>query len=412
MMNTSSKSVTPTAALAQPLTLPCGLTIPNRIAKSAMSEQLADRHGSPTQDIEQLYAAWARGGTGLLVTGNVMVDHRAFVEPRNAVLEDDRFLAAYRLWVKAAHAHGSKIIMQINHPGRVAVLPLLQRPLAPSAVGLDLPLMKIIRLPRAMTEAEILEQIQRFATTAALAVQAGFDGVQVHAAHGYLISQFLSPLANTRSDAWGGSPENRRRFLLETVRAVRIAIGPDKALAVKLNSADFQKGGLGQQESLDIALALETAGIDLLEISGGNYESPAQLGFADGQQSRDAYFLSYAEQLRKVSTLPLMLTGGLRQAALMNRIVQEGVIDMVGMARPFAVQPDLAQQLLAGASVAEPPAIPKIGYRPVDAYLQLVWHAAQFRRISSGLTPKPLGGLIRTLLAFGPRMGLNILTQD
>ncbi len=404
-----------TSVLAQPLTLPCGITIPNRIAKAGMSEQLADRHGSPTTDVQQLYAAWARGGAGLLVTGNVMIDQRAFVEPRNVVLEDERFLQANKLWAQAVHANGSKIIMQINHPGRVAVLPLLKQPVGPSAVGLDLPAMNIIRVPRALTEVEILEQIKRFATTAALAVKAGFDGVQVHAAHGYLLSQFLSPLANTRTDAWGGSAEKRRRMLIEAVRAVRAAIGKDKILSVKLNSADFQKGGLTQQESLQIALALEAEGIDLLEVSGGNYESPAQLGYApasDNQRAaqRDAYFLDYAQALKQHSKLPLMLTGGLRDVTLMQRIVADGTVDLVGLARPFAVQPDVAKQLLAGKSV-QAGEVPRIGYKPVDAYLQLAWHAAQFRRIAGGLQPKPMKGLIRTLVAFGPRMGFNILTQ-
>ncbi|ENX42853.1 NADH:flavin oxidoreductase/NADH oxidase family protein [Acinetobacter sp. NIPH 2100] len=400
-------------ALQQPLSLACGTSIPNRIAKSAMSEQLADRHGSPTTDIQQLYAAWARGGTGLLITGNVMIDHRAFVEPRNVVLEDEQFLQAHKLWAQAAQANGSKIIMQINHPGRVAVLPLLKKPIAPSAVGLDLPAMNLIRVPRAMSETEILEQIQRFTTTAALAVKAGFDGVQVHAAHGYLLSQFLSPLANTRTDQWGGSPENRRRILIETVRAVRQAVGKNKILSVKLNSADFQKGGLSQEESVQIALALEAEAIDLLEVSGGNYESPAQLGYAPERQAqRDAYFLDYAMALRQHSKLPLMLTGGLRNVELMNRIVADGTVDLVGLARPFAMQPDLAKQLLAGKSVVADAKIPAIGYKPVDAYLQLAWHAAQFRRISRGQKPKAIKGLIKTLVAFGPRMGFNILTQD
>lgn len=399
--------------LQQPLKLDCGISIPNRIAKSAMSEQLADRHGLPTIDLQQLYAAWARGGTGLLITGNVMIDHRAFVEPRNVVLEDERFLQANTLWAHAAQANGSKIIMQINHPGRVAVLPLLKKPIAPSAVGLDLPMMSLLRMPRAMSETEILEQIQRFANTAALAIKAGFDGVQIHAAHGYLLSQFLSPLSNVRTDQWGGNSENRRRILIETVRAVRAAIGKNKILSVKLNSADFQKGGLTQEESLQIALALEAEAIDLLEISGGNYESPAQLGYAPERQvQRDAYFLDYATALRKNSQLPLMLTGGLRDAELMNRIVAEGTVDLIGLARPFALQPDLAKQLLAGKSVKEPAIIPHLGYKPVDAYLQLAWHAAQFRRISSGQQPKAIKGLIKTLIAFGPRMGFNILTQQ
>lgn len=408
--NTGTTASTPT--LADALTLPCGLSIKNRIAKAGTSEQIADRHGAPTVELQQLYAAWARGGAGLLVTGNVMIDGRSFVEPRNVVLESDGFLPACKLWVDAAHAHGAAHIMQINHPGRVATLPLLGRPVAPSAMAPKLPGMELIRTPRALNESEIREQIERFATTAGLAVQAGFDGVQVQAAHGYLISQFLSPLANVRTDAWGGSPENRRRLLIEVVRTVRRTIGPDKALSVKLNSADFQKGGLSQDESLDIALALEAEGIDLLEISGGNYESPAQMGFApDRQVSRDAYFLGYAEALRHRSQLPLMLTGGLRDVYLMNRILGQGVVDVIGMARPFAMNPDLPQRLLAGESVGELTEVPSVGYKPVDAYLDLAWHAAQFRRIAAGLTPQPLGGLLRTVAAFGPRMAFNIATQ-
>jgi 2,4-dienoyl-CoA reductase-like NADH-dependent reductase (Old Yellow Enzyme family) len=222
----------------------------------------------------------------------------------------------------------------------------------------------------------------------------------------------LSPLSNVRNDQWGGSPENRRRILIETVRAVRAAIGKDKILSVKLNSADFQKGGLSQEESLQIALALEAEGIDLLEISGGNYESPAQLGYApDRSIQRDAYFIDYATALRKQSKLPLMLTGGLRNTSFMNQIVSDGIVDLVGMARPFAIEPDLAIKLLAGKSIAETVEVPSVGYKPVDAYLQLAWHLAQFSRISRGQPPKPIKGLLRTVMSFGPRMGCNILTQ-
>lgn len=403
---------TETAVLSTPFTLPCGIELKNRIAKAAMSEQLANRHGKPTTDLHNLYRAWARGGAGLLVTGNVMVDSRALVEPRNAILESDRFLPEYRAWAKAAHEHDACLLMQINHPGRVAAHPALARPMSPSAVGVKLPGINM-RIPRAMTEAQIEEQILRFAHTAKLAMNAGFDGVQIHAAHGYLISQFLSPLANQRDDDWGGSPDKRRRFLIETVRAVRQAIGLSKLLSVKLNSADFQQGGLSEQESMEIALALEAEGVDLLEVSGGNYESPALLGFAPGKPlSRDAYFLSWAETLRALSRLPIMLTGGLRDVRVMNRILAEGVVDVVGLARPFAMQPDLASRLLAGKSVDEPPPVPRVGYKPMDAYLQLGWHAAQFRRIAAGKKPRNHGGLLRTAAAFSPRMGFNMATQD
>ncbi|MFE4456474.1 NADH:flavin oxidoreductase/NADH oxidase family protein [Nocardia tengchongensis] len=409
------KSRTPrVVTVGSPLTLPCGVTLPNRLAKAAMSEQLGEIDGAPSQTLTRLYSAWGRGGAGLLITGNVMIDRRAYVEPRNVTLEDDRHLEAVRNWARAGSRDGAVMVMQINHPGRVAVGPLHRRPVGPSAlrpqvIGYNL------RKPRALSLDDIADLRRRYARSAELAVAAGFAGVQVHAAHGYLLSQFLSPLANQREDRYGGSAENRRRLLLEVIADVRAAIGPEAVLSVKLNSADFQRRGLEESESLDVALALEQAGIDLLEISGGNYEAPAMTGVVqDSTREREAYFLRYAEDLRARSAMPLMLTGGIRTLGFMNDVLAQGAVDVIGLGRPFAVRPDVAADLLSGA--AEPEALPiapriPLPVAPVNSYLQLAWHAANFRRIAAGEKQVAGPGAARTLAAAGAAMTIRALTQ-
>lgn len=402
-------------AVDNPLTLPCGVTLLNRIAKAAMSEQLGAIDGSPSQTLTRLYSAWGRGGAGLLITGNVMIDRRAYVEPRNVTLDDERYLEAVGNWARAGARDGAVMVMQINHPGRVAVGPLHRRPVGPSALrpqalGFNL------RKPRALSLDDIADLRCRFARTAELAVAAGFSGVQVHAAHGYLLSQFLSPVANQRDDRYGGSPENRRRLLLEVVADVRTAIGPNAVLSVKLNSADFQSGGLEEGESLDAAVALERAGIDLLEISGGNYEAPAMTGVVSGStRAREAYFLRYAENLRARTTLPIMLTGGIRTIDFIDEVLGQGAVDVVGLGRPFAVRPGIAADLLSGS--AEPqvlPRAPRIPLRaatPINSYLQLAWHAANFRRIAAGKTQVSGAGAVRTLVTAGRSVTVRALTQ-
>ncbi|MFB8003341.1 NADH:flavin oxidoreductase/NADH oxidase family protein [Nocardia sp. NPDC056000] len=401
-------------AVGSPLTLPCGVSLPNRLAKAAMSEQLGEIDGAPSQTVTRLYSAWGRGGAGLLITGNVMIDRRAYVEPRNVTLEDDRHLEAVSNWARAGSRDGAVMLMQINHPGRVAVGPLLRRPVGPSplrpqVIGYNL------RKPRELSLDDIADLRRRYARTAELAVAAGFAGVQVHAAHGYLLSQFLSPLANQREDRYGGSAANRRRLLLEVIADVRAAIGSDAVLSVKLNSADFQDKGLEESESLDIALALEQAGIDLLEISGGNYEAPAMTGVvADSTREREAYFLRYAQNLRARSTMPLMLTGGIRTLDFMNEVLAQGAVDVIGLGRPFAVRPDIAAELLAGT--AEPQVLPTapripLPIAPLNSYLQLAWHAANFRRIAAGDKQVSGPGAVRTLAAAGATVTVRALTQ-
>lgn len=400
-----------TATIASPLTLPCGVTLKNRVAKAAMSEQIAHANGAPSETLIRLYAAWAHGGAGVLLTGNVMIDHNALVEPRNAILEDDQHLERVTRWARAGKTHGAAMVMQINHPGRVPVLPLLRQPVAPSAIRAG-QLGYNLRKPRALSTDEVKDMIARYARTAGLAVRAGFDGVQVHAAHGYLLSQFLSLKANRRDDAYGGDPKRRMAMLLEVVAAVRAAIGPDKVLSVKLNSADFENGGLTTDESLDVALALEAAGIDLLEISGGNYEAPAMTGIVtSGTASREAYFLSYAEQLREVGKVPLMLTGGARTARFMNDVLAAGSVDVIGLGRPMAIHADYPLRLLLGTEPDTLPAAPRAGFGPLDAWLQLAWHAANFERIANG-SPNPVTpGLVRGLAKATATISRKALTQ-
>ncbi|MBF4997015.1 NADH:flavin oxidoreductase/NADH oxidase family protein [Nocardia sp. BSTN01] len=412
-MSTRNRPVTTT--VDSPLGLPCGVRVPNRIAKAAMSEQLGRLDGAPGHDLIRLYSAWGRGGAGLLITGNVMIDRRAYVEPRNVTLEDDGNLEAVRNWARAGAREGSVMVMQINHPGRVAVGPLHRRPVGPSALRPHAPGFNL-RKPRALALTDITDLRRRYARTAELAVAAGFSGVQVHAAHGYLLSQFLSPIANRRTDHYGGTPQNRRRLLLEVVADVRRAVGPAAVVSVKLNSADFQQGGLEQAESLETALALEQAGIDLLEISGGNYEAPAMTGVVqDSTRTREAYFLHYAEALRARSSVPLMLTGGIRTLDFMNEVLAQGAVDIIGLGRPFAVRPAIATELRNRThrpdSLPTAPRIPIPGATPVNSYLQLAWHAANFRRIAAGDTSPSSPGAVRTLIGAGAMVTARALTQ-
>ncbi len=341
--------------LAQPLPLPCGQVIPNRILKSAMTEGLAGPDGIANERHQQLYRTWSAGGTGLLITGNVMVDHRFLERPGNIVIEGGRGLEPLRALAAAGTSAGNQLWMQISHPGRQCSRAVSGEPLAPSEVQLKL--MGYFARPRAMTDAEVRAAIVQYAEAARYAKQTGFTGVQIHAAHGYLLSQFLSPITNRRTDAWGGSLENRARLLLEVVRAVRSEVGSDFAVAIKLNSADFQKGGFSLEDSMQVAQWLQTEGIDLLEISGGTYEQLRLLGRTGHEEDidepkrestrrREAYFLEYAQSIRSCIEIPLAVTGGFRDRNSMEDAVAKDGIDMVGLARPLCVVPDLSRQLI------------------------------------------------------------------
>lgn len=345
--------------LFQPLHLPNGSVIPNRLAKAAMEENLADAEHAPGPTLIRLYRAWAKGGAGLIITGNVMVDRHALTGPAGVVLEDDTHLPRFRAWAAASRSYGAQAWLQINHPGRQLMASLGQPALGPSAIPVDIPgLSKLFVQPQALDERQIEQIIQRYVTTAALAERAGFTGVQIHAAHGYLFSQFLSPLSNCRSDGWGGSLENRARILLRTVEAVRAQVAPQFCVAVKLNSADFQRGGFEVGDAEAVVKMLAERAVDLVELSGGSYESPAMQGQTrDGSTlAREAYFLEFAERIGQVASMPIMVTGGVRRRAVAERVIERGVA-MVGMATALAIEPGLPARWRAGDDIAVPPVV-------------------------------------------------------
>jgi 2,4-dienoyl-CoA reductase-like NADH-dependent reductase (Old Yellow Enzyme family) len=397
--------------LGAPFTFPNGATVKNRIVKASMSEQLADRTGAPTEALERLYRRWARGGAGLLITGNVMIDRRSIGEPRNVIVCDDRDLPMLRRWASAAKADGTKAIVQINHPGRQSLKGVSTRVVAPSAIPVDFA--GAFAKPQALTGEEIVEIIAGFAETARIVVGAGFDGVQIHAAHGYLISQFLSPAANQRDDEWGGDPQRRRRFLLEVTRAVRAAIGPDPILSVKLNSSDFQRGGFTEEESLDVIAHLDAEGIDLLEVSGGTYESPAMTGSAaESTRRREAYFLEFAQHARAITTVPLMVTGGFRSGTGMTEAISIGATDLVGLARPLSVEPELPAALVADPAAARSAfGVKPLGVKKLDSAAELWWTQHQLQRLGAGKDPDLRYGIRRAVLSALRSNGINTLRR-
>ena len=281
-----------------------------------------------------------------------MIDGRYLERAGNVVLENNTDLPAFQAWAQAGTQAGCQLWMQISHPGRQCLRLVNMHPIAPSAQQLNMS--GLAGKPRAMDDADIEDVIKRFAATATLAKQAGFSGVQIHSAHGYLLSQFLSPLSNRRQDTWGGSLENRARLLIEVVRAVRTAVGATFPIGVKLNSADFQKGGYDLDDCVRIAGWLGDEGIDLLEISGGSYERFSFLGaedleVRDSTRQREAYFLEYADAISTAAKVPLVITGGFRTRSVMNEALASGKTDMIGIARPFCTDPHVAAKLLAGS---------------------------------------------------------------
>ncbi len=342
--------------LSTPLALPNGAVVPNRVAKAAMEENMADAGQLPGAALRALYAAWARGGAGLIITGNVMIDGRAMTGPGGVVLERDTPREPFAAWARDARAGGAQVWMQINHPGRQVLAAMKGEAWAPSAVALDIGKHStLFARPRAMTEADIAEVVTRFADTARAAEESGFSVVQIHAAHGYLLSQFLSPLVNRRTDAWGGSLANRARLLLDVVKAVRAQVSPGFCVAIKLNSADFQRGGFSEDDARQVLLWLNELPVDLVELSGGSYEAPAMQGrSADGRTlAREAYFLEFAKELAAVASMPVMTTGGIRRRAVAEQVLASGVA-MVGVATALAQRPDLPAIWFAGGELEVP----------------------------------------------------------
>lgn len=347
--------------LDQPLSLPCGATLPNRIAKAAMTEGLATSDGRPTRALANLYDIWARGGAGMLLTGNIIVDRDHLERPGNVVIDrepDSAMAAALREWAGAGTYGDTHLWAQISHAGRQTPKLVNTAPKSASDVALALPGGQFGQ-PVPLRLDEVAELVARWGIAARACRDAGFTGVQIHAAHGYLISQFLSPRTNLREDEYGGDLPGRARFLRETVASVRGAVGPDFPISVKLNSADFQRGGFAFEDSLQVVQWLEADGIDLIEISGGTYEQPKLMGIAgiedEAVQSvapstaaREAYFVDFAKAMQAHVSVPLMVTGGFRARNSMERALSQGAADVIGLGRPLCLLPAAPRALIEG----------------------------------------------------------------
>jgi 2,4-dienoyl-CoA reductase-like NADH-dependent reductase (Old Yellow Enzyme family) len=404
-----------TSPLASPISLPNGSVLPNRLCKSAMTEGLADKFDLPTPALLQLYKTWSQGGTGLHITGNVMVDRRFLERAGNVVLEDDKNLDLFRTWSKQGTTGGNHLWVQLNHPGRQCPKMVSTEPLSPSDIQLSM--LGNFAKPRPMDQSDIEQVIERFITSARLVKEAGFTGVQIHCAHGYLLSQFLSPKINQRQDQWGGSLENRARIIRRIIVGVRAAVGADFPIGVKLNSADFQKGGFSLEDCLTVASWLGEDGVDLLEISGGTYEQLSLIGVEptdvrESTRKREAYFIEYAERIKQSAQIPVMITGGFRSRDVMERAIESGEVDVIGLARPLCTEPDcsakLIQQTIQSIDCYEDKLVLGTGFwgnnsssnliKAINSFGQVGFYYWQIIRLSKGLAPEPQLGIFKAFL--------------
>ncbi len=391
-----------------------------------MTEGLGDRRNRATDRHVELYRRWGEGGAGVLITGNVLVDRWHLERPGNLAIaeaQDNDAIEGLKAIAKAGTAHGCHLWMQLNHAGRQTQKAINPAPKAPSTVGLKMRNGRFGR-PIPLTETEITDIIDRFGYAARIARETGFTGVQMHAAHGYLASQFLSPLSNPRDDRWGGSLEGRARFLLEVVRAMRKATAKDFVVSVKLNSADFQRGGFSVDDSTKVAKWLEAEGVDLIEISGGNYEQPRMIDFDRkdplqdatyrGIKRREAYFLGFVPKLKESVRTPIMVTGGFRSRQAMEEAVSNDNVDVIGLGRPFLVDPDAAHRILRdkverllcrdedlkiGNGIFGPNS-PISFLRDLNAWGALGWYYEQVYRLADGKEPDLELSAFKALLAY------------
>jgi len=375
--------------LDQPFTLPCGVTIPNRLVKSAMTERLTNANGKPNAQHFLLYDRWANTKTGLLITGNVMVDPHHMESAGNVIMRES-ILPELQQWAKAGLKHGNQLWVQISHSGRQTTRLVNMKP--KSASDVQLKKAGFFGRPSPMNAADIEKVIEGFINAAKLCQQAGFTGVQIHSAHGYLLSQFLSPRTNRRTDEWGGSLENRSRLLLTIIRGVREAVGPNYPISVKLNSADFQRGGFTEEESLQVIKMLAAEKIDLLEISGGTYEKIAffERYGPDGElarestRQREAYFIDFAQKVRQATQLPIVVTGGIRSYDFCEEVLTSGAVDFIGMARPFILDHESIEGFIQGKTPQLKDITLPDGPRIVKDFAEGGYYARELIRLAKG----------------------------
>lgn len=398
--------------LFTPITLPNGTTIKNRFFKSAMSEGMGTRDFQPKKNIATLYKRWAEGGTGLIITGNIMVDPKGTAEPGNIVFDKNSNMEILKNWANQGQQHGAKVMVQLNHPGKQAPKTVSKQTVAPSAVPLGNGLNKLFSTPRALTTSEVEELVQKFVTSAKVAKEAGFSGVQIHAAHGYLISQFLSPHDNRRTDKYGGSLENRMRFLKEIYLGMREELGENFTIGIKINSTDFKEDGLTEEDSLKTIIELANLGLDFVEISGGTYERPAMMG-ATSKSTNQVFFAEYSKKLKQKIEIPVVVTGGIRSINAMNTLLNDNTTDFIGIARPLTIDPNIPNKIKQGTYTIVETTRVSTGVKKLDkifgSLLGIVYYQVLMQNIAKGKEPKATKNAWPSLIQAVYHQGLAVL---
>ena len=395
-----------------PITLPNGTTIKNRFFKSAMSEGMGTRDFQPKKNIATLYKRWAEGGTGLIITGNIMVDPKGTAEPGNIVFDKNSNMEILKNWANQGQQHGAKVMVQLNHPGKQAPKTIAKETVAPSAVPLGNGLNKLFSTPRALTTSEVEELVQKFVTSAKITKEAGFSGVQIHAAHGYLISQFLSPHDNRRTDKYGGSLENRMRFLKEIYLGMREELGKNFTIGIKINSTDFKEDGLTEEDSLKTIIELANLGLDFVEISGGTYERPAMMG-ATSKSTNQVFFAEYSKKLKQKIEIPVVVTGGIRSINAMNTLLNDNTTDFIGIARPLTIDPNIPNKIKQGTYTIVETTRVSTGVKKLDkifgSLLGIVYYQVLMQNIAKGKEPKATKNAWPSLIQAVYNQGLAVL---
>lgn len=398
--------------LFTPITLPNGTTIKNRFFKSAMSEGMGTKNFQPKRNIATLYKRWAEGGTGLIITGNIMVDPKGTAEPGNIVFDKNSNMEILKDWAKQGQQHGAKVMVQLNHPGKQVPKTIAKETVAPSAVPLGNGLNKLFSTPRALTTSEVEELVQKFVTSAKITKEAGFSGVQIHAAHGYLISQFLSPHDNRRTDKYGGSLENRMRFLKEIYLGMREELGKDFPIGIKINSTDFKEDGLTEEDSLETIVELANLGLDFVEISGGTYERPAMMG-ATSKSTNQVFFAEYSKKLKQKIDIPVVVTGGIRSINAMNTLLNDNTTDFIGIARPLTIDPNIPNKIKQGTYTIVETTRVSTGVKKLDkifgSLLGIVYYQVLMQNIAKGKEPKATKNAWPSLIQAVYHQGLAVL---
>jgi len=358
--------------LRRQLKLPCGLRLRNRIAKSAMSDSLGDGAGNPTEAQARLYRRWAEGGLALSTIGEVQCDPRHPEKPGNLVLAADSNPTPFTELTAAATAGGAQLWAQLGHAGALSHPPV-GRPAGPSA--LDLPGLACA----ALTPEEVEALPGTFARAAALAKRLGFTGIQVHAAHGFLLSQFLSPLFNRRNDQWGGGPARRAEIIVAVVEAVRAAVGPGFPVAIKINASDLLEGGLDEEQAEAVLELLDATSLDLIEISAGTYFPGAKA--VDDGPGGGPRFLGFAEKARRRTGKPLMAAGGFKTRRQAFDALGAGLLDVIALARPLVLDPELPRQWLSAEG--GDPAFPRFDPRPPPGAIT-AWYTLRIAALAEG----------------------------